>query len=443
METGRETATREPFVSLGRLFLACSVTPLEGLLLSELDNLAYDVSLGGLAPVLDIWVPLKIAREVADSLGRLDELAALLDWQTRRAWSVEDKEEGALVHNWKISSDLIDPQDYSTASMLDTSFARVELLPLGSQVRTLLPPHENLPTFGHAGEVDVETWDMLWSKIVEWSVREYGRWKDRREMGQEWAGLESLDRWSGPGDSHNLLRSVEYDARFAVGAVTNPSVPEVLDAHRFPLFFASTLSSLLALLHLIAPALYSSSGSPTLSPSRARNALFSHLPHIPPLLRSSFSAQSSSLAHSLPINPSHEFYLLDALSRLFIHVYRMHLDSLARERFQARRKKRERREREEEDWCERLEGRLRGLEGEVLGVRRSEARPKGDREERGLSAQLGALEDQVERLAGLLQHSLRHSRAERAWQFDGRFVVGAAFVSGLAVGVTMAMSMAI
>lgn len=109
---------REPFVSLGRLFLACSVTPLEGLLRFKLDSLTYDISLGGLAPsqsrysstslhashscgshtVLDIWVPLKTARDVANSLGRLDELAALLDWQTRRAWSVEDKEEGGLVH---------------------------------------------------------------------------------------------------------------------------------------------------------------------------------------------------------------------------------------------------------------------------------------------------------------------------------------------------------
>lgn len=53
---------------------------------------------GTLWTVIDIWVPMKKAREVADSLGRLEELAAFLDWQTRRAWSVEDKEEGGLVH---------------------------------------------------------------------------------------------------------------------------------------------------------------------------------------------------------------------------------------------------------------------------------------------------------------------------------------------------------
>ena len=49
-------------------------------------------------PVADIWVPLPEARRVAQELDVLDELAALLEWETRAAWSVEDKEEGGLVH---------------------------------------------------------------------------------------------------------------------------------------------------------------------------------------------------------------------------------------------------------------------------------------------------------------------------------------------------------
>ncbi|GJN92949.1 hypothetical protein Rhopal_005993-T1 [Rhodotorula paludigena] len=108
----------------------CSLGP-QGLLRFELDNVGYSTTLGGLAPVFDLWVPLSIARDVADELDRLDELAALLEWETRQAYSVEDKEEGGLVHNWKIGANWLDPQDYSTASML--------------------------------------SFDALWCKLVEWT----------------------------------------------------------------------------------------------------------------------------------------------------------------------------------------------------------------------------------------------------------------------------------
>ncbi|PRQ71877.1 hypothetical protein AAT19DRAFT_9992 [Rhodotorula toruloides] len=321
---------QEPFVSLGRLFLACSVTPLEGLLLFELDSLAYDVALGGLAPVPDIWVPLKTAREVADSLGRLDELAALLDWQTRRAWSVEDKEEGGLVHNWKISSDLIDPQDYSTASMLDTPFARIELLPPGSQVRTLLPPLASLPAFGLGEQEGSETWDLLWSRIVEWSVREYEGRKDRQEEEQEQEDLVGFVVERPALDSRDARARAGYDDLFA--GTTPPATGDA--TNRCPLFFASTLSSLLALLQLVPPTPSSASDSPSLPSTRAQPALFSHLPHIPPLLRSSFASPSPPLS-SISSDPSQKLYLLDALSRIFIHAYRSHFDSLARQRFEA------------------------------------------------------------------------------------------------------------
>jgi len=85
----------------------------------RLDRLDYSTTLGELAPraplclaplpeplvltstnhtVLDLWVPLRTARRVAAELSVLDELAALLEWPTRGAYSVEDKEEGGLVH---------------------------------------------------------------------------------------------------------------------------------------------------------------------------------------------------------------------------------------------------------------------------------------------------------------------------------------------------------
>jgi hypothetical protein len=49
---------REPFVSLGALFLAAGITPAEGLLRFELrrDRLDYDLSLAGLEPFDEIWV---------------------------------------------------------------------------------------------------------------------------------------------------------------------------------------------------------------------------------------------------------------------------------------------------------------------------------------------------------------------------------------------------
>ena len=88
----------EPWVSLGRLFAATDTTPLAGLIRFNLRRPAFDVDLAGLAPFVDMWVPLADARRIADELGVLDELAGLLDWSTRRCWSVFDAEEDALLH---------------------------------------------------------------------------------------------------------------------------------------------------------------------------------------------------------------------------------------------------------------------------------------------------------------------------------------------------------
>ena len=97
------------------------LSAVQGLLRFDLRRpLDYDTSLAGLAPcqfvravclsanmadpycvrtiVNDIWAPLQTARRVAEELGVLDELAGLLEWETRRAFTVEDKEEGGLVH---------------------------------------------------------------------------------------------------------------------------------------------------------------------------------------------------------------------------------------------------------------------------------------------------------------------------------------------------------
>ena len=53
--------------------------------------------------VYDVWVSLRTAREIAEELQVLDELAGLLEWEGRKAWSVEDKEEGGMVHKFVCS----------------------------------------------------------------------------------------------------------------------------------------------------------------------------------------------------------------------------------------------------------------------------------------------------------------------------------------------------
>ncbi|BGP33879.1 hypothetical protein JCM10296v2_005685, partial [Rhodotorula toruloides] len=145
--------------------------------------------------------------------------------------------------------------------MLDTPFARIELLPPGSQVRTLLPPFASLPSFGRDGSEAGESWDLLWSRIVEWSVKEYEGWKDRREEEQQRADLEELSGQLRALDSRDTRTRATYDDLPAVD-VANETLAAEEGTDRFPLFFASTLSSLLALLQLIPPAPSSISNSP-------------------------------------------------------------------------------------------------------------------------------------------------------------------------------------
>ncbi|SCV73750.1 BQ2448_6180 [Microbotryum intermedium] len=152
-----DPGNKEPFVSLSRIFLACQISPLEGLLRFKLVRPTdYDSSLGGIAPFRDIWVPLKLAASISDELNAADELSALLEWSTRKAFTVEDKEEGGIVHN--------------TSTMLSTRFARVHLLPSGNQVRTLMP--SSLPAKAAPG-LPPSSFDDLWSYGVTWSIELY------------------------------------------------------------------------------------------------------------------------------------------------------------------------------------------------------------------------------------------------------------------------------
>ncbi|KAM0790130.1 hypothetical protein ACM66B_005454 [Microbotryomycetes sp. NB124-2] len=145
------------------------------LMFPELKRPVFDTTLAGLAPFLDMWVPLREARAVAKKLGRMDELAALLEWDTRKAFSVHDKEESGLVHNWRIASDRLDPQRYSTKAMLSVTFPRLHMLPSSTQVRTLMPEALENST---ATKTPAQSFPALLSHLVTWSVLEYETFLD-------------------------------------------------------------------------------------------------------------------------------------------------------------------------------------------------------------------------------------------------------------------------
>ena len=67
----------------------------------------------------DLWVPLKLFANIAVQLGVVERLAPLLDRKTLHAWSLDDGEEGGILHNWKVPGQLISPSSYSTMAMLE------------------------------------------------------------------------------------------------------------------------------------------------------------------------------------------------------------------------------------------------------------------------------------------------------------------------------------
>ncbi|GAA5940461.1 uncharacterized protein JCM15063_002333 [Sporobolomyces koalae] len=229
---------REPFVSIGRVFLACRITPVEGLLRYGLEKPAYDSTLGGIAPFYDIWVPLRKAREIALDLGVLEELAGLLELGTRKAWSVEDKEQGGMVHNWKIATDRIAPSDYSTQQMLSqvvcSRLWSLELPLTKERGKQGLFPSATPATFRLATDLIRPSppsfaFDALFAKLVEWSVHEYEHHVDSSDLQPPLQANTTADR-SSPDPA-----AVRDDDRSSLT----------------PLFLFSTLAPLLALSRLI------------------------------------------------------------------------------------------------------------------------------------------------------------------------------------------------
>jgi hypothetical protein len=90
---------RQPYISLDSIFLLAGKSIPSGILELDLSRDAgdYDLTLAGLEPREALWVPLKLAREIADQLGLLNALSNLLDWDNRHIWSLDEGEAG-LVH---------------------------------------------------------------------------------------------------------------------------------------------------------------------------------------------------------------------------------------------------------------------------------------------------------------------------------------------------------
>ncbi|GAA5820992.1 hypothetical protein JCM10212_006411 [Sporobolomyces blumeae] len=390
---------REPFVSLGRLFLASGLTPIEGLLRFEVEKPTYDCTLGGIAPFYDVWVPLETARAVARDLGRLDELAGLLDWDSRKAWTVDDKEEGSLVHNWKIASDRIPPASYSTERMLSTSFPRINLLPSGSQVRTLLPPASSFPSQPSASTSDPSktstSYDFLWSRLMEWTTLEYETWLECPEP------EATLDDARPP--SGQSVRASE---------VREPERPRDLT----PLFLFSTLVPLLSLsnaLPVSAPARTASSSASTLTYLVGVELSRSEL--LPP-------ASSGPRTGSSPADHGHgrgrpvvrgTLYLIDAISRLVLESW---VNREGPKRFQAA----ERDERDQpgergEKWRTGIEQRLEALE---RSDRSQDSSPSNRIE---TQASLTATVDELEARIKVLENALlTKDRIAKVETVDGR-----------------------
>ncbi|GAA5864815.1 hypothetical protein JCM3774_004238 [Rhodotorula dairenensis] len=428
----------EPFISLARILLACSITPIEALLRFPHVGDAYDPTLGGLAPFHDLWVPLQLARQVVDELGRLDELEALLDWESRRAWTVEDREEDALLHNWRIPADCLSSGDYSTQAMLATPFDRIVLLPAGNQLRTLLPPLDEIPQFGQprtrgpdlGGESE---YDHLWSKVVEWSVIEYERWNQRPRYEFTSTGTPLPSMCNSPSGNAAAHLSVGEDREESANGVDGSlEITSAGDSDLTPLFLFTTLTTLLRLGDLLptTPAA-SSTSSDTLS----------HLPTVPALHRAALLAPSSQpLSDRSTTMLSARLYLLDAVSRLVVQQYEQHqLAALSAVR--TRQQIREATLAAERNKFGSLESRMSKLEQRMD----DDARRNSDRASRDrlMRDRVRALEDEVDRLSlGARRAQIAEANTALgrvgAIGVDWRYAAAAAFVLGVAVGTAFA-----
>ncbi|GAA96433.1 uncharacterized protein L969DRAFT_87426 [Mixia osmundae IAM 14324] len=163
---------RESFVSLSRLFASAGLTVLDGLArFRQVRSPAYEVTLSGLAPFDDIWLPLAKARPIAQALELQHALAGFLDPQSGRAYSVYDDEEQGLVHNWIVDAETLAPEQYSTEALLSAAFHRIVLLGEAPSIRTQYKPA--LLRLPSTNPNFLGKWDQAWISLTNWTLALY------------------------------------------------------------------------------------------------------------------------------------------------------------------------------------------------------------------------------------------------------------------------------
>lgn len=265
-------------------------------------------------------------------------------------------------------------------------------------------------------------YDQLWSKVVEWSVVEYERWNHRDHLGND------SDPVTGSHSDPVLGRYADSDGD------TDETSPS---SDLTPLFLYTTLTHLLQLEALI----------PLVSSAQPPPDTLAHLPSVPPLHRAALLHMSSyrSLS-SLSVNcstPSARLYLLDAVTRLVAHQYRLHaLESLAAAR--TRHQIREALLVAEQAKFGDLQDRLGQVEARIEDdANRQRERASRDRL---IRERVKALEEEVDRLAlGAPRNAANVGSLVTPFGGGGvdmrsavMMVAAAAFVLGVAIGIALA-----
>lgn len=214
---------RVPYISLSPLFTSAGLTLIQGLLRFSLSPTSFDLSLAGLEPWDDCWISLPLARHIANQLGVLLPLSAILDSKTALAWSLDEFGEG-LSHNWRVPQEWVDAAGYSTDAIThpELRFGNVQLLKQGQQIKTLVSAEKRSEIKRGAEERRRSRGFRLRQKLVRWSKLVYEVWWELQPCLNGKEGREE----EGEEGRHERLRSVLEDLRQVVVPPTNADVLE-------------------------------------------------------------------------------------------------------------------------------------------------------------------------------------------------------------------------
>ncbi|TKY87140.1 hypothetical protein EX895_003817 [Sporisorium graminicola] len=196
---------RVPYITLSPILHAAGLTLVQGLLRFQLSSSSFDLSLAGLEPWDDLWISLPLARSIATELGLAAPLTAILDTRSAPAWSLDELEQG-ISHNWRIPQQWVDSASYSTDAITQVAFDRVQLLPRGQQIKTLVSSELRSRIVDDARERR-EQGGRFWlhQRLVRWSAQVVGVWQDIRMMSGAW---EEEERGARMGPMLEDLRDV-------------------------------------------------------------------------------------------------------------------------------------------------------------------------------------------------------------------------------------------